>query len=144
MLCQDVMTDKVFCCVPTDPVTEAARLMREHEIGAVPVVDSEEGRHVRGILTDRDIVIGVVSRGLDPDRTKVSEVMSRDIVACRSEEDVDRALEAMEKNQVRRVLVQDSDGVLHGIISQADVATRVAEPSRTGEVVREISYSWDK
>jgi len=144
MLCQDVMTAEVVCCLPGDTVTEVARLMKEHEIGAVPVVDSQESRRIQGIVTDRDIVVGVVSQGLDPRETTVSDVMSRKIVACRGEEDVDRALEAMETSQVRRVLVADGEGVLRGIISQADVATRVAEPARTGEVVREISYSWER
>jgi CBS domain-containing protein len=144
MLCQDVMTAEVVFCLPGDPVTEAARLMKKHEIGAVPVVESKEGRKLQGIVTDRDIVVGVVSRGLDPAATKVGDVMSREVVTCRGDEDVDRALEAMERNQVRRVLVADAEGVLRGIISQADVATRVAEPARTGEVVREISYSWEK
>jgi CBS domain-containing protein len=140
MLCKDVMTDRVVCCAAGQPVSAAARLMRDHEIGAVPVVESDETRRLRGIVTDRDIVISVVSRGLDPGRTAVEDVMSTEIVSCRGEDDVDRALEAMERNQVRRILVADADGMLLGIISQADVATRFARPERTGEVVREISY----
>lgn len=139
MKCREVMTTDVSCCITTDPVSEAAHRMKDRQIGPVPVVESLTSRKVRGILTDRDIVVNVIAEGRNPNTTLVSEVMKSDLVTCDPENDIADAIAAMTRRAVRRVLVVDEHGVLQGIISQADIATRVRDAMKTGELVREIS-----
>jgi CBS domain-containing protein len=139
MTCQDVMTAEPICCVPDDAVAEVARVMRAQDVGSVPVVIDYDSRRLIGMLTDRDLAIRVIAEGRDPDETSVRDVMSMNPVSCRADDVYQEALRAMGENQLRRIPVVDGDGRLAGIIAQADVATRVAEPSTTGAVVEAIS-----
>lgn len=139
MKCQQLMTENPSYCLATDTVDKAAQVMKDKHVGPVPVVENSQTRRVAGILTDRDIAVKVVAERRDPSRTAIDEVMSRDLVTCDPEDDVEKALEAMARHRLRRVLVVDQSGALRGIISQADVARRVSQPAKTGEVVREIS-----
>lgn len=137
--CKELMTTDPMCCLPSDTVQEAARLMKRGDVGPVPVVATHDMKELIGIVTDRDLALRVVAAGRDPKTTKVEEVMTRDLVTCRPEEDVHRALDVMAEHQVRRVPVVDDNGIIVGIIAQADIATRMDEPERTAEVVSEIS-----
>jgi CBS domain-containing protein len=139
MTCQDVMTVEPTCCVPDDAVAEVARVMRAQDVGAVPVVEDRDSRRLIGMLTDRDLAIRVIAEGRDPEATSVRDVMSMNPIACRAEDVYQEALRAMGEHQLRRIPVVDGDGRLAGIIAQADVATRLAEPSTTGAVVEAIS-----
>jgi len=139
--CNDIMTEDVVYCLPDDPVYKVAQLMKKEDIGPVPIVDNEKTRTLVGIVTDRDLALKVVGEGRDPKKTKVEEVMTRKLVTCRADDDIERAMNAMAQYQLRRIPVVDDSMRLVGIISQADVATRVDEPEKTGEVVREISQS---
>lgn len=137
--CSDVMTKDLTCCVAKDTVNLAAQSMKAQDIGAVPVVDSHETKKLVGIVTDRDLALKVVAAGLDPRQTRIEEVMSRNLVMCRLQDDVELALDAMSQRQLRRIPVVDDEVRLVGIIAQADVATRLAEPEATGKVVKQIS-----
>lgn len=139
MKCSEVMTDNPVCCLPGDSVSQAARVMRREHVGPVPVVSDERTRELIGIVTDRDLAIKVVAESRDPNSTTVGDVMTNTIVVCREDEDLCSAVAAMEEHQIRRIPVIDQGGRLVGIISQADVATRVHEPERTAEMVEEIS-----
>ena len=141
MNCSDVMTANPVCCLPTDAVSQAAREMRREDVGAVPVINDEQSRKLIGIVTDRDLAIKVVAESRDPNYTKVHDVMTTVIVACRASDDVSSATNAMEEYQLRRIPVLDADDRIVGIITQADVATRVHEPIKIAEVVREISQA---
>jgi CBS domain-containing protein len=103
------------------------------------VVDNEQSRTLVGIVTDRDLVLKVIAEGRDPKTTRVGEVMSKKLITCRADDDVDVAMQAMAQYQLRRVPVVEGNLMLVGIIAQADVATRVNEPEKTAEVVKEIS-----
>jgi CBS domain-containing protein len=92
-----------------------------------------------GIVTDRDLVLKVLAEGSDPRSTQIDGVMTTDVVACNPEDACDKALDLMEQHQVRRIPIVDKDNRLVGIISQADIATRLDEPAKTAEVVEEIS-----
>jgi CBS domain-containing protein len=105
----------------------------------VPVISDEQTRELIGIVTDRDLAIKVVAESRDSNKTTVGEVMTNTIVACREDDDMSSAIAAMEEHQIRRIPVIDQSGRIVGIISQADVATRVHEPERTAEMVEEIS-----
>ena len=109
--------------------------------GRKPGLLRTSSKRLVGIVTDRDLALKVVAEGRDPQTTKVEEVMTRKVITCRADDDVENAMKAMAQYQLRRIPVVDKDGRLVGIISQADVATRVGEPERTAEVVREISES---
>lgn len=137
--CSDVMTSNVVTSSPADTIVEAARLMKREDIGPVLVVDRGDSRTLVGILTDRDIVLKVIAEGLDPQSTRVEQVMSKKLVTCRTDDDVDVAMNAMAQYQLRRIPVVGENMRLEGIISQADVATRAGEPEKTAEVVKEIS-----
>jgi CBS domain-containing protein len=112
--------------------------MQREDVGLVPVV-SENSSKLIGVLTDRDIVLKVVAAGLDPRNTAVSEVMTSEPIACLQQESVDAVMELMASRQVRRIPIVDNDGAVIGIVSQADIATRVASPEETGQVVQAIS-----
>ncbi len=139
MKCRDVMTDNPVCCLPNDSVSQVARVMRREHIGPVPVVGNDRTKEIIGIVTDRDLAIKVVAEGRDPNRMTVGDVMTPTIVVCRADDDLASAIAAMEEYQIRRVPVIDQGGRLVGIISQADVATRVHERAITAEMVEEIS-----
>jgi CBS domain-containing protein len=137
--CSDVMTKDIVTCTPQNTIVEVARLMKTEDIGPILIVDNEQSRTLVGIMTDRDIVIKVIADGQDPKTTPVGEAMSKKLVTCHPDDDVDVAMKAMAQFQLRRIPVVGENMTLLGIISQADVATRVDAPERTGEVVKEIS-----
>ena len=137
--CSDVMTEDVVYCLPNDSVSKAAQLMKKEDIGPVLIVDNERTRTLIGIVTDRDLALKVVAEGRDPQNTIVEEVMTHKLVTCRADDDVEKAMKAMAQYQLRRIPVVGENMKLIGIISQADVATRVDAPERTAEVVKEIS-----
>jgi CBS domain-containing protein len=137
--CRDIMTEDVVCCTPEDTVFEAARLMKTEDIGPVLVVDNQQSKTLVGIVTDRDLVLKVVAERHDPQNTRVGDVMSKKLVTCYADDDVETAMKAMARYQLRRIPVIEENMRLVGIISQADVATRVDAPEETAEVVKEIS-----
>ncbi len=137
--CNEVMTEKPVCCLPGDMVAEAAQLMKNENIGPIPVIENGQTQKLVGIVTDRDLALKVVAEGLDPKSTKVETVMTRLVITCLADDDIQKALDAMSKHQLRRIPVVDNNGRILGIISQADVATRVDKPEKTAAVVKEIS-----
>jgi CBS domain-containing protein len=139
MKCSEVMTDNPVCCLPSDSVGQAARVMRREHIGPVPVISDERSREIIGIVTDRDLAIKVVAEARDPNRTMVSDVMTNIIVVCRADEDLDSAIAAMEEYQIRRIPVIDQGGRIVGIISQEDVAMRLHAPHTSVGMMDEIS-----
>ena len=139
MQCSEVMTKDPSCSLPTDSVFAAAQLMKSEDVGPIPVVKDKGTRKLEGIVTDRDLALKVVAEGLDPNNTSVEEVMTTGVVTCAPNDNVDNALELMQQHHIRRIPIVDDNEKLVGIISQADIATRVEQPSKTAEVVEEIS-----
>jgi CBS domain-containing protein len=139
MTCAQVMTKDPACCVPTDSASRAAKIMKTEDVGSTPVCESRQSRKLVGIVTDRDLALHVVAEGRDANNTLVQDVMTREPFACLGEDDLQRALDAMQKHQVRRIPVVDRSGQLVGIIAQADIATRSKAPEKTAETVEEIS-----
>ncbi len=139
--CREVMTGEPVCCVPTDTAARAAKLMKAENIGSLPVCEDRHSKKLVGIVTDRDLALYIVAEDRDAKSTKVQDVMTSQPVTCRADDDMQKALDAMEKSQVRRIPVLDDDGHLIGIIAQADVATRTDQREKTAEVVEEISKS---
>jgi|SRR5947209_593219 len=139
MICRQVMTGNPQYCLATDTATRVAKIMRIEDIGSVPVCASRGNRRLIGIVTDRDLALQVIAEGRDPSTTKVQDIMTREPHTCHVDEDVETAIQRMESNQVRRLPVIDNDGMLAGIIAQADIAIRCRTPEKTAEVVTEIS-----
>lgn len=138
MTCAELMTSNPSFCTPDEPAMRAAELMRSENIGSVPVVSSRSDRRVIGIVTDRDLAIRLIAEGRAPESSSVSDVMTENPVTCRSDEDIRDAMQAMSRQQVRRIPVVDDGGRLSGIIAQADVARHVDE-RQSGEVLEDIS-----
>jgi CBS domain-containing protein len=101
------------------PVREAAELMGELDVGALPVGGPDD---LRGVVTDRDILYRVVAHGLDPSATRVGEVLSSPAVSCDEEDGVQAALDLMAAHHVRRLAVRDAAGRVTGWITLADLA----------------------
>ena len=135
------MTKNPLCCLPEDLATKAAKLMKSEHIGSIPVIENEQTKKLVGIVTDRDLTLRIVAEGLDAKSTKVETVMTRKMVTCHAEDDLQKALDAMAEYQLRRIPVVDGDNKIVGIIAQADVATRVDQPQKTAEMVKEISQA---
>jgi CBS domain-containing protein len=139
--CNEVMTKKPVCCLPTDLVTKAAELMKSEHIGSIPVIENEQTKKLVGIVTDRDLALRIVAEGLDAKSTKVETVMTRKMVTCHADDDLQKAMDAMSKNQLRRIPIVDEDNKIIGIIVQADVAARVDHPKKTAAMVKKISQT---
>lgn len=139
--CNEVMTKNPVCCLPDDTVSKVAQLMKSKDIGPVPIVESEQTKKLLGIVTDRDLALKIVADGRDPKTTKAKEVMTRQVVTCHAEDDLQTALDSMSGRKLRRIPVVDNNNEIVGIIAQADVATRANQPEKTGEMVKKISQS---
>lgn len=114
MKIKDLMAVDVPALDPDASLEEAAALMDAGRTGVVPIV--ENGR-VAGVVTDRDIVVRALAKGLSPDETAVADIMTYELVTCREEDDTQVAEELMARHDVKRVLVLDSDGGLRGLVS---------------------------
>jgi CBS domain-containing protein len=132
---RDLMTSDPRTVEPSTSVVDAARAMKEEDVGPLPITD---GDRLVGILTDRDIAVRVVAEGKDPQSTTVEEIASRDLVTVDPDQGLDEAMRLMAEHQVRRLPVCEEDGRLVGILAQADVAREVGDQP-TGEVVEHIS-----
>jgi CBS domain-containing protein len=124
--CSQLMTHDPVFCLASDTVDRAAQLMRQEDVGSLPVIDNHQNKRLLGIITDRDIALKVVAEKRDANM-RAEEVMTRNPVTCRADNDIQVALNAMASNQVRRIPVVDDKNQIVGIISQGDVAT-VSEP----------------
>jgi CBS domain-containing protein len=140
-MCNEVMTKDPVCCLPNDTVAKAAELMKNANIGSIPVIENAQSQKLVGIVTDRDLALKVIAGGLDAKSTTVERVMTHQVVTCHADDDLQKALDAMAEHQLRRVPVVDNDNRIVGIIAQADVATRVDQPEKTAEMVKEISQA---
>lgn len=134
MKVRESMTKDVVLLNPSQTVADAARLMVDNDIGAIPVGDNDR---LVGMLTDRDIAVRVVAEGKGPD-TKVSEAMSKEVMYCYDDDDLNDVASNMGNIQVRRLPVVNRDKRLVGIVSIGDVAA--CEGARmTGRAVAGIS-----
>ena len=124
----NIRTREVVVAGRDTTVSEAARLMRKHHVGDVIVVDELDGRKVPcGIVTDRDIVIGLVAEGLDADTITVSDLMTTEIIVARELDGVADTLEVMRVKAVRRMPIVDALGTLVGIVTADDLLQLLSE-----------------
>ena len=130
-----VMTNDPYVVSRAASVVDAALIMRDQDVGSVPVV--EQGRLV-GIVTDRDIALRVVAEALDPKYTKVEDVATSNLHSAAPDESLDDVYERMSIWRVRRLPVVEHDGMLVGMIAQADLVHELKD-KKAGQLVDEIS-----
>ncbi len=136
---KDIMTKNIVAVLPSDTAEDAAKLMSEHDIGSVPVVSKGE---LKGLLTDRDIIVRCVSKGKPVNSTKVSELMTTDVAFTTPEQSIHDAISMMAAERVRRLPVVKG-GYVDGMVSLADVA-RIHSGPEIASALSEISCSsWD-
>jgi CBS domain-containing protein len=140
MKANEIMTSKPEVVTPQDPISRAAQIMRDSDIGLVPVVRDKSSMMLEGVITDRDVTVRHVAE-CDKDDCSVSTHMSREnISAVVESDDVQTVMATMERAEIRRVPVTDKNGKLLGIIAQADIATCDDIPkAQVGEVVGRVS-----
>jgi len=135
MKIREMMTKGTRFVAPETPVIEAAGLMRLHDIGVVPVLEENK---IVGMLTDRDIVLQLVADGRDPKSTLARDVMSTGSISVFDDQEVDEAVQLMQRYQVRRLPVLDRTDKLVGIVSLGDIAVDV-HAGLSGRVLKDVS-----
>ena len=136
MQLRDVMTRDVEVVRPESNLIEAARKMKELDVGPIPVCDDNQ---IIGMITDRDIATRAVAEGRDPKHTYVRDIMTPDVVYCFEDQDVNDAARLMQQHQVRRLLVLNRSRELTGIVSLGDLAVDTGDEYMAGETLEEIS-----
>ena len=133
-----VMTADPAHCTRETPLRDVARLMVEFDCGAIPVLDSPNGRNPVGVVTDRDIVVRLVAQGVDPLASTAGDCMTTPITTIPVDSSLTECCNLMESEQIRRVAVVDPHGRLCGMVALADVAL-LADERKAADVVKEIS-----
>jgi CBS domain-containing protein len=136
MKVSDIMTTDVSVAERETTVEELATLMRDENVGSIPIVDEENS--LEGIITDRDIVVRCIAAGKDPAECTAEEIMTDDCHAVSPESDVKEAARLMAEHQIRRLAVIE-DGELVGMLSIGDVAVKEGDDSLSGDALEEIS-----
>lgn len=141
--CREIMTKSVTTATRDMPLREAAAMMRDGDMGSIPVV---EGGKLVGIVTDRDIVVRSIAEGKNAD-SPVGDAMTTEIFSVRPDDFVFEAIRLMGDKQVRRIPVVEEDGSLAGIIAMADIALETEDQREVAETLEEISSGsgfWSK
>lgn len=124
----EICNREVVIVQPDDTALEAAKLMRQHHVGDVLVVEVRGGKHIPvGIVTDRDLVVELMAPQLDPEAITVRDIMAPDLVAVKEDIGIYEAIEHMHAKGVRRLPVVDADGSLIGILTLDDLIELLAE-----------------
>ena len=132
---RDVMTPDAKCIGENDSVTDTARQLSELGVGAMPICGEDD--RLKGMVTDRDIVVEVLAQGKDPDSTTAGELGDGKPVTIGADDTVEEALQTMKEHRIRRLPVIDGHDLV-GIVSIADLATNI-EDEQTGDLVEAIS-----
>ena len=140
MNARDLMTHDPYVVVPQEPVCRAAEIMREEDVGVVPVVDSLTRMHLCGVITDRDIAIRCVAHMLGPDTPVERYMTTARLTTVHPSDSVERVMACMRDQQVRRVMVVDGKRLV-GVISQADLLLHQGrmEPVMVEQVLERVS-----
>lgn len=135
MKVRDIMTSQVTCANPNTSLRELAKIMKQEDVGSVPVCDQQR---LMGIVTDRDIVIRAVAQGQDVNSMKASEAMSTDVTMIGPDADIHEAADLMSKQQIRRLPVVEQ-GKIIGILALGDLAVEQIHVNEAGEALSDIS-----
>jgi CBS domain-containing protein len=140
MKAREIMTPDPEIVTPEDRVSRAAKIMRDCNVGFVPVVSDAESRNLMGVITDRDIAVRHVADAHLEDCTVATHMTRDNIETVEENDDSATVLAAMKRRDVRRIAVTNKDGKLTGVIAQADIAVSDAiAKEAVADVVREVS-----
>lgn len=131
----DIMTRDITVIREEETIRQAAERLAKDDVGVLPITDGQ--KHLKGMLTDRDIVVRVVAQGKDPNNTRAKELEQGEVVTLRPDDSIKHALDLMAEHKVRRLPVVDQERIV-GMVSQADVAKSVP-PEEAGRMLTEIS-----
>ncbi|MBO9128843.1 CBS domain-containing protein [Bacillus sp. 165] len=135
---REIMSTDIFCCTPLDNAYEAALMMKQQDVGVIPVV---ENGHVVGLVTDRDLVIrGIAEK--HPGSSKITDLMSTEVICVSPNDPVEKATELMATHQIRRLPVVEN-GQLVGMLSLGDIAVEDQVDEQAGIALSEISEDYD-
>jgi CBS domain-containing protein len=136
MLIREVMTEEAECTRPDATLQEAARRMKELDVGSLPVCENDR---LAGIVTDRDIVLRSVAEGHDPSQHRVRDAMTEELFYAFEDQDVEELTKIMKQKQIRRVPVLNREKRLVGIVALGDLAVETDNSGKAGEALEEIS-----
>ena len=138
MKAQDIMTKNPSCVTPDARVQEVARMMKNEDVGIIPVVDTESSKKLVGVVTDRDIAIRIVAEGKSSSDSSVRDIMTTGVQTSSPSDNVKDVMALMGREQVRRIPIVDGSGTLVGIVAQADIVLE-ADDKRAEKTVEKIS-----
>ena len=136
--CREIMTKNVSTATMDTSVQEVAQILKDGDIGILPIVEADS-KKVVGVITDRDIVVRAVAAGSDVRATKVGDVMTNELFTAKPDDFAFEAVRTMGDKQVRRILIVDDEGILCGIVSMADIALEMEDEREIAETLEEIS-----
>lgn len=132
----DVMRDNPVCCVPSDTVQRVASVMMDEDVGCLPVVDELSSGRLIGVITDRDVCCRVTAAGHNPQSTIIEPYITRNVITCLADDELEHCLELLRQHGIHRVPVVDEKNRCIGIIAPADVP----ESAET-KVRRELAWA---
>ncbi|WP_447985056.1 CBS domain-containing protein [Nitrospira sp. Nam74] len=138
MNAKNLMTPNPKVCTPSMTSEAAARIMEQENVGALPVIDGASKKLI-GIVTDRDLCLGVIAKGYSPAAVTISNCMTTHLLTCGPQDNVEYCEQLMKQHQVRRIVVIDEHGCCMGIISQGDLALYIQSPQEIYDTLREVS-----
>jgi CBS domain-containing protein len=138
MKVESIMTKEPVCCTPSDSVQLVAQLMKQHDVGAIPVISDSVSRKLIGIITDRDLCVSAMADGKDPRITRIEPYYTKTVITCVPEDTLETCESRMKQHKIRRIPVVDRHYSCIGMIVQGDLA-RIEAAEVFREVVAEIS-----
>jgi len=135
---RQIMSTNVECVAPGTTLNEAAARMKTRDIGFLPVCDNNR---IVGTLTDRDVMLRAIAEDMDARKTKVKDIMTKEVFYCFDDQDVKEVAQNMSQQQVRRMIILNRDKKLVGVVSIGDVAKTDGEQKVSAETLRQISQA---
>lgn len=135
---RDVMTANPQCVTEKDSIRDAARIMKDHDTGVVPVLD---GKKIIGLITDRDIVVRGLAEGKNLENMRVNELMTKGVRSVREDAAVSEVLQMMSSSEIRRVPVVNGSDELVGIVSIGDISINTNQDNKVGKAIESISQA---
>ena len=143
MKVSEIMSRNPRTVTAETPIHEAARMMKDENVGILPVVEKGNKGKLVGVVTDRDIAVRCVAKGHDSSKCMVKEAMSTDVKTCLDTDTVDKLMDTMGREQIRRVPIIDERGSLVGVVAQADIVKK-ADDGKAERTVEKISKASGK
>ncbi|AJC49029.1 CBS domain-containing protein [Allofrancisella guangzhouensis] len=133
----NLMTKEPVILKENATILEAVKKMEECDCGILPIVDDD--KNIKGVITDRDIIVRAIAKNKDLNKTQITEIMSKNPIFCEEDDSLQQAVSQMTRHSIRRVLVKDKEGTFCGILSLIDVINRVKDKSSLADLFKEVN-----